>query len=40
MKSLQTALGKDTFPDLEELTTHEDRQIAERARAALRQIRS
>ena len=40
-----TALGligpgaKDTIPDLEELTTNEDRQIAERARAALRQIR-
>ena len=41
-----TALGmlgpaaRDALPTLEKLTEHEDRQIAERAKAALRQIRS
>ncbi len=40
-----TALGmigpaaKDAIPTLEKLTEHEDKQIAERAKAALRQIR-
>ena len=40
-----TALGmigpaaKDAIPTLEKLTEHEDPQIAERAKAALRQVR-
>jgi HEAT repeat protein len=40
-----TALGmigpaaKDAIPTLEKLTGHEDKQVAERAKAALRQIR-
>ncbi len=35
--SLYTA--KDAIPTLEKLTEHEDAQIAERAKAALRQVR-
>ena len=33
------AAAKDAIPTLEKLTEHEDRQIAERAKAALRQVR-
>ncbi len=31
--------AKDAIPTLEKLTEHEDPQLAERAKAALRQIR-
>ena len=31
--------AKDAIPTLEKLTEHEDKQIAERAKAALRQVR-
>ena len=31
--------AKDAIPTLEKLTSHEDKQIVERAKAALRQVR-
>ena len=31
--------AKDAIPTLEKLTEHEDREIAERAKAALKQIK-
>ncbi len=45
IRELITALGilgpaaKRSIPKLEKLSEHEDRQIAERAKAALRQVR-
>ena len=31
--------AKDAIPTLEKLTEHEDKQLADRAKAALRQVR-
>ncbi len=39
MTSMIGPAAKDAIPTLEKLTEYEDRQIAQRAKAALRQVR-